>query len=110
MTWKINYSANSKEDLESIYNYIAYELLSPEYAVGQTERIMKAIRSLETMPMRHQIYSEEPWKSKQVRYLPIDNYIVFYLPKEETSIVNIIRFIYGGRDMRKQMYNTENDT
>lgn len=101
MTWKINYSASSREDLKLIYDYIAYELLSPEYAAGQTERIMKAVRSLEDMPMRHQVYEEEPWKTKQVRYLPVDNYIIFYLPKEETGIVNIVRIIYGGRDMKK---------
>lgn len=109
MTWKINYSASSREDLKSIYDYIAYELLSPEYAAGQTERIMKVVRSLEDMPMRHQVYEEERWKTKQVRYLPVDNYIIFYLPKEETGIVNIVRIIYGGRDMKKQIQETKEE-
>lgn len=109
MIWMINYSASSKEDLRSIYDYIAYELLSPEYASGQVERIMKAVRSLEDMPMKHQIYQEEPWKTKKVRFLPVDNYIVFYLPNEETGAVNIVRIIYGGRDMRHQMRETKEE-
>lgn len=100
MTWKVNYSASSREDLQSIYDYIAHELLSSEYAEGQVERIIKAARSLEEMPFRYPVYHEEPWKTKQVRYLPVDNYIIFYLPKDETSTVNIIRIIYGGRDMK----------
>ena len=107
MSWKIQYSESSREDLRTIYDYIAYELLSPEYAAGQIERIMKAVRSLEDMPIRYSIYSEEPWKTKQVRFLPVDNYIIFYLPKEDSHTVNIIRIIYGGRDMQRQIKETK---
>ncbi len=109
MNWKIQYSASSREDLRSIFDYIAYELLSPEYAAGQIERIMKAVRSLEDMPMRHPIYSEEPWKTKQVRFLPVDNYIIFYLPRDEFCTVNIIRIIYDGRDMKRQIMETKEE-
>jgi toxin ParE1/3/4 len=109
MNLKIQYSARSREDLNSILEYIAYELLSPEYAADQVERIMKAVRSLEDMPMRHSIYSEEPWKTKQVRFLPVDNYIIFYLPKDDSGTVNIIRIIYGGRDMKRQIKETKED-
>ncbi|MBR0378457.1 MAG: type II toxin-antitoxin system RelE/ParE family toxin [Lachnospiraceae bacterium] len=107
MNWKIKYSASSREDLKSIFDYIAYELLSPEYAAGQIERILKAVRSLENMPKRCSVYSEEPWKTKQVRFLPVDNYIVFYLPKDDSGTVNIIRIIYGGRDMKRQIMETK---
>jgi toxin ParE1/3/4 len=107
MSWKIQYSASSREDLRSIYDYIANELLSPEYAAGQIERIMKAVRSLEDIPMRHSVYNEEPWKTKQVRFLPVDNYIIFYLPKDDSCTVNVIRIIYGGRDMKRQIRETK---
>lgn len=103
MSWSIAYSDNSRQDLKSIYEHIAYELTVPEYAVGQVERIMNSIRTLEDMPYRNPIYKEEPWKSKEVRFLPVDNYIVFYLPQEENRTINIVRIIYCGRDMKKQM-------
>ena len=109
MSWKIQYSASSREDLKSIFEYIAYELLSPEYAAGQVERIMEAVRLLEEMPMRHQIYEEEPWRTKQIRYLPFDNYVIFYLPKEETNTVNIVRIIYGSRNMKHQIQETKEE-
>ena len=109
MSWKIQYSASSREDLKSIFEYIAYELLSPEYAAGQVERIMEAVRFLEDMPMRHQIYEEEPWRTKQIRYLPVDNYVIFYLPKEETNTVNIVRIIYGSRNMKHQIQETKEE-
>lgn len=106
MSWKIKYSAQARNDLKSIYEYIAYELLVSETAGNQVSRIMKFIRRLGEMPMMYKVYEEEPWKSKNVRCFPVDNYLVFYLPKEELNIVNILRIIYGGRDIRRQLRDT----
>ena len=100
MSWDIVYTAQARQDLRDIYEYIAFELLAPENAAGQTQRIMKTIRSLEEMPMRHQLYGEEPWHSRGIRFLPVDNYLIFYLPEEPQNTVNIVRIMYGGRDVR----------
>jgi toxin ParE1/3/4 len=35
------------------------------------------------MPFRYQLYEKEPWHSKGLRVLPIDNYLVFYMPVEK---------------------------
>ncbi|MBD5477184.1 MAG: type II toxin-antitoxin system RelE/ParE family toxin [Lachnospiraceae bacterium] len=103
MSWNIVYTAQARKDLREIYEYIAIELLVPETATEQTQRIMKTIRSLEEMPMRHRLYGEEPWYSQGIRFFPIDNYLVFYLPEESQNIVNIVRIMYGGRDVCKQL-------
>ena len=103
MIFHVIYSAEARRDLRDIYEYIAYELLVPETAAGQTGRIMKAVRSLEQMPLRHRLYEEEPWHSQGLRVLPVDNYLVFYLPDETNAIVSIIRIMYGGRDIDKQL-------
>ena len=78
MSYEVVYSAKARQDLRDVYKYIAEELLVPETAKVQTDRIMKVIRSLEEMPMRHRLYEEEPWHSQGLRVLPVDNYIVFY--------------------------------
>ena len=106
MSWEIVYTAQARQDLRDIYEYIALELLVPENTAGQTQRIMKMIRSLEEMPMRHQLYEEEPWHSRGVRFLPVDNYLIFYLPEEPQNIVNIVRIVYGGRDVCRQLSET----
>lgn len=103
MIFRLNYSAEARLDLKNIYQYIAHKLLMPEVAARQTERIMKAVRSLEQMPMRHRLYEEEPWYSQGLRVLPVDNYLVFYLPDKDNATVNIIRIMYGGRDIEKQL-------
>lgn len=107
MSWKINYSAQALEDLKSIYEYIAFGLLVPETAQGQIKRIMDSINKLDEMPMMYKVYEDEPWKSKGLRVFPIDNYIVLYLPEEDSNTVNVARIIYGGRDITKQLKKTK---
>ena len=64
---------------------------------------MKSIRSLEEMPMRYRLYDDEPLHSQGVRFFPVDNYLIFYKTNEEESIVNIVRIMYGRRDINKQL-------
>ena len=106
MSWKINYTRYAREDLKAIYEYLAFELLVPDTASRQSDRIMKAVRTLDNMPERYKVYEEEPWKSQNLRYFSVDNYLVFYLPKKETGIINIVRIIYGGRDIKRQLEQT----
>lgn len=107
MRWDVVYTERARRDLRGIYEYISYNLLAPETATGQTQRIMKEIRALDEMPMRFRLYDEEPWRSVGLRFFPVDNYLVFYLPDESKNIVNIVRIMYGGRDVRKQLNGTK---
>lgn len=103
MKWNIIYSENARDDLHEIYEYIVYELLSPDAARNQTERIMKSIRSLDEMPMRFPLYSQEPWHSMGLRFFPANNYLVFYLTDEAKHSVSIARIMYGGRDIKNKL-------
>ena len=105
MKYKVMYTAGAKRDLRNIFRYISEELLAPENAAGQTDRIMAAIRKLDTMPNRNRIYEEEPWHSRGLRFFPVDNYLVFYKMNDET--VYIVRIMYRGRDVRKQLSRME---
>ena len=103
MSWNIVYTARARCDLRNIYEYIAYDLLAPETAIGQTQRIMKEIRALNEMPLRFRLYDEEPWHGAGLRFFPVDNYLVFYLPDESKNTVSIVRIMYGGRNIRGQL-------
>ena len=37
----------------------------------------------------------------------MDNYLVFYKTDDETEIVYVVRIMYGGRDVHKQLSQTE---
>ena len=103
MIYHVLYSKVAKEDIKDIYEYIAYDLLEPATASSQIKRIIKLIKSLSEMPMRFQRYAEEPWYSLGLRVVPVDNYLVFYLPDEMKLTVNIIRVMYRGRDLKTQL-------
>jgi toxin ParE1/3/4 len=105
MTFEIEISAQAEHDLRDIYEYIAYELQSPENAKGQMDRLEESILGLDQMPERFRAYEKEPWYSRGLRIMPVDHYCVFYIPDREKAVVTILRVMYGGRDMETQLKN-----
>ncbi|MFK8242283.1 type II toxin-antitoxin system RelE/ParE family toxin [Facklamia sp. 252] len=69
-------------------------------------RIRKAIRSLNTMSTRNPLVEWEPWSSMGVHKAIVDNYIIFYLIEEETTIVSILRIFYSGRSIEEIINHT----
>jgi len=105
MIWDIDYTEDAAQDLQDIYDYIADVLLEPVIAAKQLNRIMDAVDTLGHMPFRYHSYDKEPWCAKGLRILPVDNYLIYYLPIESKKTVSVIRIMYGGRDIDKQLKN-----
>ncbi|MBR1390539.1 MAG: type II toxin-antitoxin system RelE/ParE family toxin [Lachnospiraceae bacterium] len=102
MSYRIEYTSEARQDLRDIYTYIAEKLMVPETAAGQVNRIMDVADGLTEMPFRFSLYEFEPWRSQGLRFVPVDNFILFYQLKKEAKTVYIVRIMYGGRDIRKQ--------
>lgn len=107
MIYHIEVSEQADTDLRNVYEHIAFELQSPENASGQLNRLEEKIVSLEQMPERYHKYGNEPWRSRGLRVMPVDNYCVFYIPDKEKRMVTIVRVIYGGRDIDRQLKNIQ---
>ena len=103
MIYEVKMTGQAELDLRGVYEYIAFELQAPENAAGQVRRLEEQIISLETMPERYRRYETEPWKSRGLRVLPVDNYVVLYIPDEDRKTVEILRVMYGGRNIDKQL-------
>lgn len=103
--WRIDYTDEAENDLSDIYSYIAYSLLSPDSADGQVERIMRAVDELDHMPLRYEVYADEPWRSIGLRQMIVDNYSVLYYPHEDSHVVGIIRIMYRPSDKSSRMRN-----
>lgn len=103
MIYNIEITNQADKDIRKIYEYIAYELQSPENASGQLERIEQCIMNLDSMPERFRIYNKEPWKSRGLHIVPVDNYCVFYIVNNGNMTVSIMRVMYGGRDIDSQL-------
>lgn len=103
MIFEIEISDQADADLRGIYEYIAFELQSPENAVGQLDRLEKGIMSPDQMPERFREHENEPWRSRGLRIMPVDNYCVLYITDKEKAVVTIIRVMYGGRNIDIQL-------
>ena len=99
MIYEVELSEQADSDLRGIFEYIAFELQSPENAIGQLDRLEEQILSLDTMPERYRKYEKEPWKTRGLRVLPVDNYVVLYIPDSDKKVVTILRVMYAGRDI-----------
>ncbi|WP_373127334.1 type II toxin-antitoxin system RelE/ParE family toxin [Dielma fastidiosa] len=103
MIFEIEVSEQADRDLRNIYEYIAFELQSPENAAGQLNRLEESIMGLDQVPERFREYENEPWHSRGLRIMPVVNYCVFYIPDAEYAVITIIRVMYGGRDIDAQL-------
>ena len=103
MIYEVEVSEQADSDLRGIFEYIDFELQSPENASGQLDRLEEQILSLDTMPERYRKYEKEPWKTRGLRILPVDNYVVLYIPDSDKKVVTILRVMYAGRDIENQL-------
>ena len=60
MIYEVEVSEQADRDLREIFEYIAFELQSPENAIGQLNRLEEQILSLDAMPKRYRKYEKEP--------------------------------------------------
>ena len=109
MSFQIEFTKSAKEDLNDIYSYIAFHLLSPDVAVNMYHSIIDGIRSLDQLPLRNAVMNDEPWKSRRLRRCFIKNYTAFYLVDEANQKVRIVRIMYSGRDIQKQLSESDFD-
>ena len=103
MIYEVELSEQADSDLRGIFEYISFELQSPKNASGQLDRLEEQILSLDTMPERYRKYEKEPWKSRGLRVLPVDNYVVLYILDSDKKVVTILRVMYAGRDIDNQL-------
>ena len=103
MKYKIVLTNQVDHDLRGIYEYIAFNLQSSKNAEDQLNCIELKILGLEEMPNRYKVYEKEPWCSRGLMQMPVDNFVVFYIADSLKATVTVIRVMYGGRDIETQL-------
>ncbi|MBQ6504268.1 MAG: type II toxin-antitoxin system RelE/ParE family toxin [Flexilinea sp.] len=102
MTYFVHLSEKPDRDIRDIYEYIAQTLYAPMNAATVFNRISEAILSLNEMPERHQIYKTGS-NGEEIRFLVTGNHIIYYLVDHSKAQVNVIRVLYGGMDIDKEL-------
>lgn len=109
MNYSIVLTETAQADLSAIFRYIAVDLQSAQNANAQLSRIEKTIASLDQMPERYRVYDRKNWRERNMRIMPVDNYLVFYVPAHDDLTVTVMRILYGGRDIDRQLEMLETE-
>ena len=99
--YEVNITDEALDDMEKIYEYIAFELLSPENAMGQYNRIADAILTLDSLPDRFALFESEPEHSWGMRRMVVDNYLVCYIV--DSGIVTVTDVLYGASNVHVRL-------
>lgn len=103
MKYEVEITLQAEKDLRGIYEYIAFQLLAPENAIRQLNLLEKNIMGLQMLPFRYRKYESEPWQSRGLHIMPVDHFVVLYIPNEETKIVTVLRVMHARRDVDRQL-------
>ena len=98
MRYEVRLTIQAIGQIEETVQYISKILLEPETARKWADTLQCEIKKLDTMPSRYPLTEEEPWHTKEIRKMPVKNFLVYYLVDEKKKAVWITAVIYGRRD------------
>lgn len=88
----------AERDLYDVLSYITETLKEPALALRLYKSIKEQISKLSTMPARNRVVDDQPYASIGVRWLFVENYVVFYVIDETVLTVHVIRVLYNRRE------------
>lgn len=98
MNYRIHITQKAELDISEAADYIEFQLMNPDAADGLLDKIDAEISTLSSMPQKHQLVDDPVLNSIGIRFILVNNYIVFYIIDEPEKTVHIIRFLYQKRD------------
>ena len=98
--YTVNLSDAARDDIREIYAYLNDILCDHKSAVWTYEGLKQAVLSLETMPMRRPLVSDEEFASKGIRSLRSGRYLIFYVVAEEPRVVLVVRVLHERREWK----------
>jgi len=99
--FEVRYSEEVLNDLDSIWEYIAFELKNPDAAIHTVNGVMEAIDRLPDYPLSGTPLNVLLDIESDYRFVIYRNYLAFY--HLEDNAVNIDRVLYEGQDCVKAL-------
>lgn len=99
--FEVHYSKEALADLDSIWDYITFELKNPDAAINTVNGIMDAIDRLPEYPLSGTPLNVLLDIESDYRFVIYRNYLAFY--HVENNAVNIDRVLYEGQDCVKAL-------
>ncbi len=90
--YKILTTPRAQQDIENIADYIGKKLFAPSSAQKFLDNVINTYDKLSVFPeMGTEVKQNFPLKYKY-RWIPIDNYLLFYIIKDEQIVVMRVLF------------------
>lgn len=102
--YTVSITSKALADMESIYDYIANTLQSPDIAMKQYDCIAAEIQSLKVFPERCRLLETQPEHDFGMRQLLINNYSAIYVIDGET--VTVLRVLYSSSSVADRLRNS----
>jgi plasmid stabilization system protein ParE len=99
-TYKVRLTDKAEQDLIQLFEYISETLFMPSAAKRIYSEIKAACLSLDQSPKRGPLVQFEPFRSMGIRWIPAQNYTIFFVADDDTLTVNILRILYKRREWR----------
>lgn len=96
--YKVIVTSLATDDINGINDYITEELKEEEKTKGLISSFKEAMISLDQLPTRHNLVSDEQLSYLGIRKLLVENYIVFYVVSEKNKTVTVVRVLHNRRD------------
>ena len=91
----------AEQDYYKAEAYIKYELYNQKAAAGLAKKLHEAINDLSFFPTKYHICNDDFLRVWEIRFVPVNNYLLFYIVREDEKTVYVLRFLYSRRDWQK---------
>jgi len=99
MAFKVKYSEQSVDDLADIISYISDKLCNPRAAERFFIAVTEKTELIGENPYMYPFHHDKKLRAEGYRFAVVGNYLLFYVIDDGNSIVNIIRIVYGKRNL-----------
>ena len=100
---KVAVSKEARKDLVNIRRYISEELENPQAAERIIHELRSAIEGLQLFPRRGRSLDALISVHTEYRYLPCENYCIFYLEDEKNVVV--VRILHQRQDYLRALFS-----
>lgn len=105
MLHEVVYAPLALQDLDSIWDYIETELVSPKAAANTVQGILDAVAHLATFPLMGTSLEGRGIRGSSYRFISSGNYLAFYRVAESTVYVD--RILYAKSDYLRTLLGNE---
>lgn len=95
MSYTINITVPALLDIQKALTYIVLNLQNKTAADNLYITINSKINNLPNFPNKYPLVNDPKLLYQQIRYIPVDNYLIFYIIDEAKRQIQILRFLYA---------------